>query len=79
MLCSDSSVVLLSVYTVVTLSTLFSKSVCTYSSALSITNISALLLVHLMSILYIISTVAVPVFIMAIPSPTPCSDLFPSV
>ena len=51
MLCSDSSVVLLSVYSVVTLSTSFSKLVCTYSSALSIANASAWLLVHLVSIL----------------------------
>jgi hypothetical protein len=60
MLFSDSRVVILSVCTVVTLPTSLSNLVCTHSKALSIANASAWLMVHMVFILYIISTVVVP-------------------
>ena len=77
--CSHSTVVLLPLDTVVTLSTSFSQVVFTYSSALSVSNAYAWLLVRLVSILYISSTVVFLGLIMAIPAPTPCSDLLASV
>ena len=78
MLFIDSSVVLLSVYTVVTFSTLFSKLDGTYSSALIIANASTWLFVHLLSILFIGSTFVFPCLIMAIPASTSYSDLLQS-
>ena len=61
------------------LSTSLSNLVCTYSNALSIANDSAWLLVHLVFILYIISTIVVPGLVITVPAPTPCSDLLQSV
>jgi hypothetical protein len=50
-----------------------------YSGAFRIANASAWLLVHLLSIMYISFAVGFPGHIMAMPAPTPCFDLLPSV
>jgi len=74
---NESSVIQLSVYMVVTLSSVCRFSV--YSSALNIASCSAWLLMHLLFNLYFRLLMWVPYLNMVTPAPTPCSDLLPSV